>query len=829
MPECGHFCGMKNFYAHQLLVVMISLLISSISIAQISTVFQIEGLVKDEQQNPVSFANVLAIRHIDSTFIKGTITDSTGYFTILMDTSENYRIKIQCLGFETYHSPPISESGGVLNVELKSSAATLGEITVVAAKPFIEQHLDKLVVNVENSPAAAGNTALELLEKSLGITVDRQSETIRMMNKSGVVIYINGRQSYMSGTDLMQYLNALNAEQISSIEIITIPSSKYDAAGNAGIINIMLRKDKSQGTKGSISAAAGKGFIPRSRDDLFRNSITASLNHRAKKVFYYSAVSLLRDGFYSENNINRSFHFDNVESIFDQQMKRNQNAENINLKSGIDFHISGKTTLGVGIDANFFRLKINGTNATEAIVDPMAPETGFSILQLAKQFNPRTNVNTNLNLKHRFNEKGHTLTFDADYLHYDFRSEQNFDATFFDTSLMPFADLLQNGTNTSTLSVIAGKIDYELPVGEKTKLELGLKSGFVTIDSELAFNEFINNNWTLDTTKSNHFVYRENINAFYGMLRKGFSKFSVQLGLRAEHTHTRGESITINNTVNRNYLSLFPTVFSAYKINETNTLKFSYARRIDRPRYDQLNPFIIVLDPFSYATGNPHLQPQFTNTVDLGYHFKTYSINFNFAHTDRLISELTIPDDSTKITRTIETNLRFADNFSATAYLAQSIKKVWHINAQMILFHKHFSDNDLLGGQLSASRWMYYMSISNNFSLPGKWGIELSGWYMSPFVEGIIVGRNHRFSINAAIQKTFLHDKASVKLNLSDIFLTSFLYGYVDYQNVSLTFHPRYTSRRLMLTFSYNFGSQSVKTGQRNKTASDAEKERISK
>lgn len=791
--------------------------------------YSVQGTIKNEFQNPVAYANIVLLNFSDSSFIQGTISDSSGYFSFQRIASQRYFLKVQYIGYETYYSEPLENNAGTIQITLKASATTLGEVSVTATKPFIEQHLDKIVVNVENSPASGGNTALELLEKSPGITVDHNTETIRMLNKQGVIVYINGRQSYMSGTDLIQYLRTLQAEQISRIEIITNPSSKYDAAGNAGIINIVLKKDKSQGTNGNVVFGAGQGFLPNSRDDLFRGSLTASVNHRAKKFYFYSVASVLRDGFYSENNINRSFNFNTVESVFDQKMRRNQNVENLNLKTGGDYFVSEKTTLGIGVDLNLFRLKVNGTNSTDAMMNPLTPNADFSIVQSAKQNNPRTNINTNFNLKHNFNNKGHSLTFDADYLNYNFRSEQNFDANFFDAFNAPLNNLLQSGLNTSKLNVIAGKLDYELPIDEKTKIETGIKSSYVNINSILDFKEMINQAWILDSTKSNHFIYNENINALYGNFQKVISKFSFQLGLRAEHTYTQGKSVTLNNTVNRSYLSLFPSLFTAYKINEHNTLKFSYSRRLDRPRYDQLNPFIIVLDPYSYATGNPHLQPQFTNAVELGYRFKTYSINFNYSRTDRLITELTIPDDSTKITRTINTNLNYVDDFSTTVYIFQSVKKVWQINAQMILFYKHFSDNNLLGGQLNASRWMYYMNISNNFTLPKKWGIELSVWYMSPFVEGIVVGKNHRFSVSAGIQKTFLKDKARIKLNMSDIFLTSFLYGYVDYQNVQLTFHPRHTSRRLMLTFSYNFGSQTVKTNQRNRTATDTEKERITK
>lgn len=787
----------------------------------------IQGTIVNAGQEPIAFANVLLLDHADSSFVHGVVSDMEGHFSFEREDAVTYLLKAQFIGYEPWFSGPITGHADLGRITLIALPATLEEVEVAVTRPLIEQQLDRMVVNVENSPASAGSTALELLERSPGVAVDQQSATIRMLNRPGVLIQINGRQSHLAGSDLIEYLRSLSAEQIARIEIITNPSARHDAAGHAGIINIVLRRDLTVGTNGSVTVSGGRGLIPDSRDDLWRGSLTTTVDHRAKRYGFYTTVSLLRDGIYSDNSITRSFGFEGVRTVFDQKIRRGHDLLNSGLRAGGDVRLGRKTSFGIGLDLNATHLTSIGTNTTDAAMNTADHAADLSIVQAVEQRSPREHINANVNLRHDFNDKGHTLLLDVDRLNYDLRTDMDFDAVFRDAANEPTSGLRQMGSNISDLSVFAAKLDYERPLNERTRLELGAKSGFVTINSELIFNELVDGAWMRDTTRSNHFIYEENINALYGSVKRTYQKLSVQAGLRAEQTRSDGTSVTLGSTVKRDYLSLFPTFFSSYDLGDDRTLKLSYARRLDRPRYDQLNPFIIVLDPYSYATGNPYLQPQFTNTVDLGYHFKTHSIGLNYARTDHLITELTIPDDSTKITRTIETNLDRMQDITASLNLGYEVKKVWQANINMSFYRQWYHDGELLGGRFRAAQWMCYVNMSNTFILPGRWRAELSAWYMSPFIEGIIVGRNHRVSASAGIQRTVLKDRARIKLSASDMFLTSFVDGYVDYQNVHLTFRPRYTTRRVMLTFSYNFGDRTGGGPRKKGSAADGEKERI--
>jgi len=793
---------------------------------------EISGMIKDEQNEAVAFANVLLLSYPDSVYLHGTVSDLIGNFSFGgLYFDHTYIVKVQFIGFAPYFTESLnygdSSDFQPLIITLKSLSHILDGVTISDSKSLVEHHIDKVVVNVEGNSLSAGSTALELLEKSPGVSVDYQNENIKMLSKTGVIIYINGRQNYLSGNDLFEYFRSLNSDQISRIEIISNPSSKHDAAGNSGIINIILKKDGALGTNGSVAFGAGRGFLPNSRDDLNRGSVSTMLNHRSGKLYLHSSLNILTDASYSENNIFRTFTFNNEISSFDQRIQKFPDAQNLTLRMGVDYFLSKKTTVGVGIDLNLLTIKIDGVNATD-VVQPNGEANDFSIIQTVNQKSPRNNVNTNLNLKHDFNSKGKTLYFDVDYLKYHFSSEQNFNARFIFEELVTDSYLLQKSDNTSSLSVLATKLDFSLPLNERTKFEVGLKSSFVGIDSQLKFQEFMNDSWAIDTTKSNHFLYDEYINALYGSFQHLISKFSFQLGVRAENTNSVGNSVTLSNLVRRNYISLFPSAFVTYEHSDNQTFKFAYSRRLDRPRYDQLNPFIIVLDPYSYATGNPYLRPQFTNSFELGYYFKSYSLTVNYALTSDLITELTIPNDSTRITRTVETNLRNVDDFSISLNVNHSVKKFWQIYFQAIMFNKHFSDESLLDGNLDVSQWMTYAYISNNFKLPGSIGLELSGWYQSPIVEGIIVGKNHRFSVNVGAQKLFFNEKVRVKANVTDLFLTSFIDGYVDYQNVQLTFNPRFNTRRIMLSISYAIGSQKIKSSQQGRSAAETEKLRIS-
>lgn len=793
-----------------------------------SSLFLVKGKVQDKKGESLPFATVLVISALDSSLVKGDVTDIEGNFQIELKKEGSFRLQTSMVGYAQRISPVFQLNTDNPNIQLpylilEEASATLQEVQVVAKKPFIEQKIDRTVLNVENSIVSSGSTALEILERAPGVTIDSQNDQIRLRNKSGVLFMIDGKRTFLSEADLAQMLRNMTSDQIESVEIITNPSSKYDAAGNSGIINIKLKKNQHVGTNGTFTLGAGNGFIPEAPKDLSRYNSSLQVNHRTKKLNMFANVSANRNLFYSDNTLNRRVTFENVLTTFDQLSQRIQSGKAISFKTGLDYTINDKTSIGVLVDGSNWLGQIDGSNETNI--------QGFeksSLAQLSKIDMHRKNLSSSLQVKHAFDKKGKEITFDVDYSRFEGDNTQNFETNFFDAQNNPTNQLLQRNFTPTYIDIFTAKTDYTLPINEKTKWEIGAKTAYVQTDNNFVFEQLMGTNWTNDPTKTNYFKYTEFVNAGYINYSQQWEKIGIQAGLRAEHTQSLGNSVTLDEKLERNYLSLFPTLFINHTLSKNHATRYSYSRRIDRPNYGQLNPFVFYLDPYTYEEGNPNLQPQFTDNIELTYTYKGgLSFGLSYANTKDFMIQITEQDDATSVTRAIQRNLQRFQNYSLNVVFPYPITKWWNTQNQGNLYYSAFTDDSLLGGQLQAGQVAYNFNTSHQFTLPKQWSAELSMWYNSPSIYGIFRNVKPQYAVNMGIQKSFLNKKARLKLNVSDLFLTSFWLGEVNYQNMDFSISNRFTSRRATLTFTYNFGNQQVKGGQRRQSAADLEKSRI--
>ncbi|MFB0945066.1 MAG: TonB-dependent receptor [Spirosomataceae bacterium] len=792
----------------------------------------VAGTLLDEKDVAMPFANILLMKAADSTLAKASVTDIDGAYIIENITDSQYFIKASMVGYDDFASPlfTVNEANAIVKfqpIKLQLSSTELKEVVVSVKKPFIEQQVDRTILNVENSIVGSGSTALEVLEKAPGVMIDRQSDQIKLKNKTGVLIMIDGKRSYLSNDQLTQVLRNMSSDQISSIEIITNPSSKYDAAGTSGIINIKLKKNQAFGTNGSFSASAGQAFIPDSFGDLSRGSVNLNLNNRSEKFNIYGNIGVNRNTNYNDNNLYRIVNFENTQSIFDQLSQRNTLGYYYSGKFGVDYFVSKKTTIGIMLDGGFWDGNLTGLNRTEIKEVSGDVMSASSLVQNSALATKNQNVSANFNIKHEFDGKGKELTFDADYSGFYNDGFQTFNTDYFDANNRLTESILQRNTTPTYVNIYAAKVDFTLPLENKIKLETGLKSGFVKTDNDFLFEQNIDETWTIDKGKTNTFVYDELVNAAYINVGKQWEKWSVQAGLRAEHTYSKGNSVTLNKVVERNYLSLFPTFFLNQNISEDHSVRYSYSRRIDRPNYSQLNPFLFFLDPFTFEEGNPFLQPQFTDNLELTYTYKgSMSLALGYSNTVDYINDVIVQDDATRTTKQTSMNLDQFESYSANLSLPVPVTKWWMMINQISAYYNRFQDDDLSGGQLDVGQFAYNFYTSSTFTLPKNWTAEVNMWYNSPNVYGIVQAIKPQYAVNAGVSKSFWDKKGRLKLNISDIFLTSFFNGRVDYQNVDLNVQSRWTSRRASVTFSYNFGNQNVKATRRRSTATDTEKNR---
>ena len=770
---------------------------------------RITGTVADAKGQAVEAATVTLFRSADSSKVRTTSTDKAGHFAFDRIPAGNYLLSASSVGYSTVWSPPIDHSnpGATRTVPpliLASPVVTnLKEMTFVAKKPFIEQKPDRTIINVDASPTNAGSSAMDVLEKSPGVTLDKD-DNISLKGKQNVMVMIDGKPTYLSPAQLASYLRSLPASAIDQIELMTNPSAKYDAAGNSGIINIRTKKNKTKGFNGSTNLTYSQGVYA-------KPSGSVNLNYRDGKAnFFLNGGYSPWEGFHDLDITRKYLDADGktINSIFSQQTQIYSANPTFNLKFGIDYYLTSKTTLGFVVSG--FR-------------DKEEDHTSSNILLLDPQYNldsivnsPSTNQTTwkngaiNLNFQHSYDPAGRELTADLDYVRYGSLSDQYFDNLTYSPAMIKLGESILTGHLPGTINIYTAKTDYTRPLSDGYKLETGVKLSYVNTDNAADYFDVVNEVAYVDTTKTNRFLYRENINAAYVNMTKQYKKLNVQLGLRLENTnysgHQLGNGVSVvshDSSFNRSYVNLFPTAYFTYTLNDKNQLTLNYGRRIDRPAYQDLNPFLFFLDQFTYQAGNPYLQPQYTQNVEASHsyhHFLTTTLNYSY--TRNYFTETFDQSGQVMIDRTGNIGSRQQAGISLSAQ--HSLTGWWTAILYSYLYYTRFSGL-LYGEQLDISATTLLLNLNNQFSFHDGWGGEISGFYRTKGVAGQIVlypfGQE-----SAAVTKKIFHDKASLKLAIKDIFYTNRPHGYLNFQQIESTIRNARDTRLVALTFSWNFG-----------------------
>lgn len=800
-------------------------LITTISFAQSpSSNGKVVGKVLDEKRNAFPFVNVLLLNHGDSTLYKGVQTDENGSYNFEQVAANKYLILVSMVGYTKKYSPAIEVNNQLVqqsDLALTPEATDLNEVKVVAKKPFIEQQIDRTVINVENSIVSSGSTALQVLERSPGVTVDQQNDRIQLRGKEGVIVQIDGKQTYLSQAELMNLLKNTPSDNIEKIELITNPSAKYDAAGTAGIINIKFKKNKNLGTNGNLTIGGGMadGYNPRGNGSL-------SLNHRKEKFNAFLTGSIYKSDGFNKASLYRKIPYNNDVTIFDMFTNRKWRGSNYNLRAGVDYFVTKKTTIGVLLSGFVNDWQVyNGLTSADILNSDLTLRESYATKMTNKM--GMNNYSTNLNLKHQFDDKGKELTIDADYARYDGKSANQLSTNYFDANGLPKSSPEQvRNAMPSDIAIGVLKLDYTQPLGTG-KFETGFKSSLVASDNIMEFETKLDD-WTIDPKRSNQFKYNENINAAYlNFSGKINPKTSFQLGVRAEHTHSKGNSITLNQVRDRNYVDLFPSIFLTRNLDSSNVLNLSYSRRIDRPNYQSLNPFEYYLDPYSYQKGNPNLRPQYTNSFQLTHVYKSF-LNTTIGYSrisDMISNEIPGQNAEENILYITSDNLDKQDNATFTISAPIPVRKWWNIQVNAGAVYNRYKSFylDALYDVVQFS-WNGYMS--NQFTLPKEWSVELSGWYNSKTIYGFTVAKPQGM-INIGVQKTVMDKKGTIRLNVNDLFAMTSFRGTSKFQDIDYVVHARWPSRQVNLSFSYRFGNQNVKNSRQRNTGVDDIQKRI--
>lgn len=786
---------------------------------------KVKGTVTDGSAKILESATITLCRVADSSVAKISVADKTGKFEFEGIPDGRYFVRISATGHQKGFSEvfDISASNSLIqlkNIDLVPLVKSMDGITVTSRKPLIEQKIDRTIVNVEAAVSNVGTSALEVLEKSPGISVDKDGN-ISLKGKQGVQVYIDGRPSYLSGNDLANYLRGLSSSQLEQIEIMTNPPAKYEAAGNSGIINIKTKKSRQYGYNGSLSSTWNQGHYARFNESL-------NFNYRKNKVNVFSTLGYNKRRNFQRLDIQRKFleaTTKEVKSHYDQASQMHDDGETFNGKIGIDYSPTKRTTLGAVVNG-FFNPNTFGNGSNVMIADP------YNVLlsrTVARSSNDKEwkNFSTNLNFRHVFDTTGKELTADADYLTYRSSNTQELINAYYDALGMPTvkADTLL-GNLPQDIHIYSAKMDYVHPLKKGAKFEAGFKTSFVNTDNNAVYDSLNYGVLVRDVGRSNHFIYKENVNAAYVNYSRPLSKkMTAQFGLRLENTNAKGNQVTTGDVFSRHYTQLFPTAFLQYTATDKHTFGLNYGRRIERPDYADLNPFIMFLDKYTFEQGNPNLQPQFAHNVELSHTYKGFlTTTLNYTKTTDMINDILEQDPDKNETVIRKQNIANQRQYGLALNAGGQLTKWWSGNVYANLFNNKFSG--VLNGDytvISANTGQF--NVSNQFKMNKTWSAELSGFYMTGGVDGVF--RIKGFGMmNMGVSKQLFKGKGSLRLNIRDVLYSQKIKGTIRYSNIDAAFQQRRDSRQLGLGFTWRFSKGKMNgNGPKRKTGGASEEQ----
>ncbi len=765
----------------------------------------INGAIQDENKTPLSYVNVIAYKTSDSILAKGVVSDENGKFNINLQ-SGSYNLELSLMGYKT-ESFTVSNSKDFGTITLVSQSEELEGVTVVAQKPLIQREQDKLVVNVEGNIANVGNSTLDILQKSPGVVVD-QDNNISLNGRNGVRIYIDGKDTRLSGSELGTLLSNMPSSNIEKVEIISNPSAKYEAQGSAGIINIVTKQGKLYGTNGSIRIAPGYG-----RHFRWENSV--NFNHRQEKFNIYGQYALAKRNQWMKIDIDRSFldETGNVVSSYELRNLFKMPVEVHTPRIGMDFQPNKNTTYGILLTG---MLNSGGQDAVNNIRQFDENHDLFSIQQTDTHTETQRDYYTgNFNFRHNFKNKS-LIDFDFDMAKYLNKSNENYDTSSFSPDGTPTNGNILTGFVDGSLNLYGLTLDYERPFENGNKLETGWKNTWVTTDNDLKYFDTIDGEQVSNERLTNRFIYDEAIYGAYVSYSINKKKWNAQFGLRGEYTDIIGTQVTTNETFDIDYLKLFPSLSYNYTINENHLLGVSLSRRIDRPGYNQLNPFRFFVDTNTFRIGDPYLQPQFTWSSEINYTLKNkYYFALSYGYTEDFITGGILQDGEEQSVLVKPINIDNVKSISLTASAPLKVGNWLQSNFNLSASYNHY-EGLVTGSQLDQSTPIVNFTSNHNLSIGKGYKMNLSTFHLFPHYFSITRVETIS-SISLGVQKSFWEGNGTISLNVNDIFFDQYPVGTTQFGQLDDKFYSYRDTRFATLAFTWNFGKQTVKSQRRRR------------
>lgn len=730
-----------------------------------------------------------------------------------------YTITISITGYKTQNitvALPLSNKS--TTITLQKAAATLQEVSVTSKKPMLQHKEGKTIVNVDAAVTNTGTTVLEVLEKSPGVMVDKNGG-ISMQGKVGVLVMIDDKPTYLSGADLNNLLSSMSSSQVETIELMPNPPAKYDAAGNAGIINIKTKKNKAKGFNGTATVAASQGVYPKHNNNVI-------INYRSGKFNTYLTYSTNINKYLTDIYALRKYYNTSgiITAVLDQPTYFAGLSVNGTLKTGIDYVVSSKTTLGLVLGGTAVHRK--GSSDAAATWLNAANTVDSSVATTSSSDNTFKNGSVNASLRHSIN-KNQDLSIDLDALKYALTSYQQFNNHL---QVTGGYNESSKGDIPTSINIFSAKADHTLRFGKNSTLLSGFKTSHIHTDNTASYQNLVGAAWQDDYGKSNHFIYNENIHALYSSLQTKYRRISMQLGVRYEATsynaHQLGNVQVKDSAFSRDYSGFFPSGYFTWQADSSNAFTLTAARRIDRPIFQNLNPFTFIINKYTYQNGNPYIVPQYSTNLELSHQYRSWLTNaVSYSYIKNYFSQLFLTDTATGLLYYSQGNVGHAHNIGVSTTWALSPAKWWSFTLQALFNHKElkgFNGNADFKSDINQLN----LNMTNSFSFAKVYSGEISGFYTTRARNDLQERLYPTGQLSLGVSRPVLNKKATLKLSLRDLFYTNAMEGLTQFATATEYFIVRRDSRVINLAFIYRFG-KAFKATRRNSGGAGDEIERV--
>lgn len=801
-----------------LLIYIIIALLSQTTNAQNN----ILGKVIDEDGNALPYANALLLISVNNELMRGAVSSENGDFILKNIPKGKYLLQVSMVGFSTTTSEPFIFEGNAplqLPVMKLSETLALAEVEIKADKPLYVQKIDRMVINVASSILSAGTTALEVLERSPGVLVNRQDNSISIVGKDGVVVMMNGKLSYMPTSSLVQLLDGMSSDNIESIELITTPPANFDAEGNAGYINIVLKKNLDAGLNGSYSLSGGIGNGTTTSDNI-------NFNYRKNKI------NIFGDYGYSRRNqgqlwkFSRSFlNANDIQTDLTTVTDRDPSQRNHSLRLGLDYQATEKTIIGTLVSANDNKWSMDAFNTSEQNENDI-PSSFIEILNT--EINSIKNIRINMNVKHDFKKDGY-VNFDVDYLYFDTNNPNTYVNSYFDGDNNFLEEEFTKSDKITPMEVMVGNADYSNQLNDKIKLETGIKAAFITFGNDVSVETFDGQNFVPNPTLTSNSDLDESILAAYTSLGYSISdNTDLKLGLRYEHTVSELVSDTRGILVDRSYGELFPTAYLSHKINDSLSFGASYSRRITRPSLREMAPFVIFFDPSTLISGNPSVQPALSNNIAFTTNYLSYLLKVEYSIEKGTIARFTptIDPDSNLFTYQAE-NLDKTNVFSITLGLPLTIANWWKTQNNFTYLNT-ITENDNGEFIFKSEQSTFRANSSHSFTITDNFTSEINMNYRGAGQFGYSI-TEPIFAMNIGFQQKLNGAWGTLKFSINDLLDSRIWKSTTNIPELNLksVSQLRFSNRTFILTYTRNFGNKGVKSSRNRRSGAEDEINRV--